>query len=224
MDTRVSKEAVAALLKERKFDDLAGLVLRKRGSLRYLNRLLYAPEELTRRQAIEGMGIVADRLAGEDPEAVRVILRTLLWTINDESGGIGWSAPECMGEIIYRRPEMFKEFASIVLSYIDEPMLRRSVLWAAGRIGEARPELVREAVPELSVFLDDPDPVLRGYTLRFLGILGEKLDVHRYGHLRDDRSSVPVYESGRLKEVTVADLAAGLLSSQGEGVTSTGAS
>lgn len=41
-------------------------------------------------RAIEGMGAVAHRMAGEDPEAVRNILRNLLWTINEESGGIGW--------------------------------------------------------------------------------------------------------------------------------------
>ena len=105
----VSKDIVIALLEERKLDDLAELVVRKRSTLRYLNRLLYDPVALIRWRAIEGMGVVADRLAGEDPEAVRIILRNLLWSINDESGGIGWSAPECIGEIIYRRPELFPE-------------------------------------------------------------------------------------------------------------------
>lgn len=208
MMSRVAKEEVITLLEEQKYDELAQLVLRKRGVLRYLNRLLYDTERLVRWRAITGMGVVADRLSDKDPEAVRVILRSLLWTINDESGGIGWSAPECIGEIIYRRPEMFEEFASVIISNADEEMLRRGVVWAAGRIAQARPELVEEDLPKLAEFLDDPDPVLRGYTLRLLKIMGKKPDFQRYSHLLDDASPIPLYEDGILKETTVADLAA----------------
>lgn len=205
---RPSKESVITLLEEQKYNELAELIVRKRGAIRYLNRLLYNPEGLLRWRAIEGMGVVADRLAGEDPEAVRVILRNLLWSINDESGGIGWSAPECIGEIIYRRPEEFEEFASIILlAYVDEPALRRGVTWAAGRIAQARPGLVKDTAPHLVAFLDDPDPVVRGYTLRLLVITGEGLDYERHRFLLNDRSAVPVYENGELRQTTVADLA-----------------
>lgn len=210
------KKIIVSLLEERQFGLLAELIARKRGHLRYLNRLLYETGGLLRWRAVEGMGAVAQRLAAEDPEAVRNIIRNLLWTINDESGGIGWSAPECIGEIIHRCPEMFGEFAPIVLSFIDEKMLRRGVLWAAGRIALARPGLIREEVPDLNRFLDDPDPAVRGYTLRLLDILGEKPDFGRYSHLLEDRGTVPVYENGLLKEVTVAGLAAGLFRAPGD--------
>ncbi|KJS17142.1 MAG: hypothetical protein VR69_06520 [Peptococcaceae bacterium BRH_c4b] len=204
---RLSKEEVVALLEEKEYKQLADAIIQKRSNIRYLNRLLYDPDKLIRWRAIEAMGEIADRLAGEDPEAVRVMLRKLLWTINDESGGIGWSAPECIGEIIYRRPDLFAEFTSVVLSYADEHMLRRGVLWAAGRIAQARPGLVREDLIVLAGFVDDSDPVVRGYTLRLLYIMGEKLDFQCYSHLLEDRSIVPIYENGLLKETTVADLA-----------------
>lgn len=206
--SRTVKDQVITLLQERKLSELAGLVALKRGTLRYLTRLLYETGGTLRWRAIEGMGVVADRLAGDDPEAVRLILRNLLWSINDESGGIGWSAPECMGEIIYRRPEMFKEFASIVLSFADEEMLRRGVLWAAGRIAQADLELVREEIPGLASFLDDPDPVVRGYTLRLMAIAGIKPELELYRRLLEDPGAVPVYENGEVKEITVAALAA----------------
>lgn len=205
------KEEIISLLENREFDSLAELVARRRSFLRYLNRLLYSPGGLLRWRAVEGMGAVAHRLAGEDPEAVRNIIRNLLWTINEESGGIGWGAAECIGEIIYRRPEMFQEYASIIISRADEEMLRRGVVWAAGRIAQAHPGLVLESLPELAGFLDDPDPVVRGYTLRLFGILGEKPDFSRLRRLLDDRSPVPVYENGRITEVAVADLAAALI-------------
>jgi len=203
-----SKEQFLTLLKEGKTDLLADLVAHRKGSLRYLNRLLYHPEDLVRWRAVEAMGLVAQRLAGEDPEAVRNIIRNLLWTINEESGGIGWSAPHCIGEIIHRLPDMFGEFASILISNVDEQMLRRGVVWAAGRIAEARPGLVREAAPRLMSFLGDPDPVVRGYTLRFLCIIGEKPDFGLYPQLKDDCGGVPLYENGVVRETTVARLAA----------------
>src|SRR5690554_2948625 len=109
------REKVCDLVDQSQFDALADLVLEKRSTLRYLYRLLYATEEITRRRTIEAMGIVAKKMAQSDPESVRVIIRTLLWTINDESGGIGWSAPEAIAEIVYHLPETFGEFASIVL-------------------------------------------------------------------------------------------------------------
>lgn len=202
-----AKEGVIALLEERKFDELAGLVAVKKGILRYLNRLLFERGTLLCWRAVEAMGVVADRLAGEDPEAVRVILRNLLWSINDESGGIGWSAPECIGEIIYRRPGMFGEFAPIIISYAEEEMLRKGVLWAAGRIARAEPGLLREEVKDLAGYLDDPDPAVRGYTIRFLGAMGEGPDLARHRPLLEDGASVPLYEDGRLYEVRVAELA-----------------
>ena len=203
----ISKEGVIALLEERRLEELAGLVAQKKGILRYLNRLLFERDTLLRWRAVEAMGAVADRLAGENPEAVRVMLRSLLWSINDESGGIGWSAPECIGEIIYRRPGLFGEFASIIISHAEEEMLRRGVLWAAGRIAQAGPGLVREEVKDLAGYLDDPDPAVRGYTIRFLSIMGERPEPARHRLLLEDGARVPLYEDGRLYEVRVAKLA-----------------
>ena len=209
-----SKQKVIVLLQERQFNELAELVVKKRGLLQYLQRLLYNRGELICWRAIEGFGWGADKLAEEDPEFVRDMLRRQMWSANDESGGIGWSAPEVMAEIIYHRPQMFEEFASIVISFLDELMLRQGVLWAAGRMAQARPELVLWAVPELSCLVDDPDPVVRGYTLRFLGIIEEKIDPAKLKVLAGDRSRVPVYENGELSETTVGRLALSISGSE----------
>lgn len=207
----VLKEEFITLLKERRTDRIAGLVAEKKGNLRYLSRLLFHPEDLVRWRAIEAMGEVAFRLAGDDPEAVRNMLRNLLWSINEESGGIGWCAPHCIGEIIHRCPDIFGEFAPIVLSFTDEEMLKRGVVWAAGRIAQARPGLVTEEVPRLIGFLEDPDPVVRGYTLRYLGFVGYRPDFGLHAGLINDFGEVPVYENGDLSIYTVAGLAGNLI-------------
>lgn len=206
MKPKSKKEAVITLLEDQKFDELAELLVRHRSNLRYLRRLLCYPG-LLRWRAIEGIGAVADRLADDDPEAVRVILRTLLWTINEESGGIGWGAPESMGEIIHRRPHMFEEFASVVLSNVEEQMLRPGVMWAAVRIAQVRPDLVLWALPEYESYLEDTDPVVRGYALLLCKTLGVVPGASAYDGLLNDHSMVPVYENGELKEVAVSELA-----------------
>lgn len=206
-----TKDLVIILLKERKYDEIAEMVAGDRTKIRYLRRLLYEPGTLLCWRAIEAMGVVAGRLAEEDPQAVRLILRNLLWAINEESGGIGWASVEAMGEIVSRRPDLYGDYASIILFHVDEEMLRRGVMWAAGQIARASPDLVRRYIPMLAPYVDDPDPVVRGYTLRFLGIMREKLDREQYGHLLQDTSIVPVYGSGEIRQLTVAELAAGVV-------------
>lgn len=205
------KERVYTLIYERKFDELSELVVRKKGLMRYLYRLLYHKEKIVSWRSIEGIGVVVDRLAVEEAEVARNIIRSLLWSINDESGGIGWHAPECIGEIIYHRPVMFEEFASIIISFVNEQMIRSGVIWAAGRIAQAAPDLVRGAASQLIVFLDDSDSLVRGYTLRYLNIIGGRIDLKSYNNLMSDRVIIPVYENGQIKETTIADLAASLL-------------
>ena len=46
--------------------------------------------------------------------------RRLIWSLNDESGGIGWGAPEAMGEILARSEKLSCEFYCILLAYIRE--------------------------------------------------------------------------------------------------------
>jgi hypothetical protein len=115
------------------------------------------------------MGAVTATLADADIESARVIMRRLMWNLNDESGGIGWGSPEAMGEIMARNGRLAREFARILVSYlwedgnyIEHPLLQRGVLWGVGRLGYARPERVRTAGPLLGPFLVSPDPHLRG--------------------------------------------------------------
>lgn len=44
----------------------------------------------------------------------------LMWTLNDESGGIGWGAPETMAEAMACHPHIAEEYVCILLFYIRE--------------------------------------------------------------------------------------------------------
>ncbi|MDP3430251.1 MAG: hypothetical protein Q8R89_07980, partial [Desulfomicrobium sp.] len=54
------------------------------------------PSALIRWRAVTGFGIVVAALAAKTPEKARVVMRRFIWSLNDESGGIGWGAPEAM--------------------------------------------------------------------------------------------------------------------------------
>ncbi|MBF0413690.1 MAG: hypothetical protein HQK70_13390 [Desulfamplus sp.] len=93
-------------------------------------------------RAVRAMGKVAAKMASENLESARVVMRRLMWSLNDESGGIGWGAPEAMGEIMAQDKRLYDEYHKILLSYIDEDgnfleyePLRKGAVWAIERIG-----------------------------------------------------------------------------------------
>jgi len=77
--------------------------------------LLNRPE--CRLQAAYGLGVAVSRLARVDMEGARVIMRRLMWSLNAESGNLGWGAPETMGAILAMSPALAGEYAVIFLSY-----------------------------------------------------------------------------------------------------------
>jgi hypothetical protein len=100
--------------------------------------------------AVRALGALAARLADEDLEAGRDVVRRLMWSLNHESGAVGWGAPEAMGEVLARHEGLAREFAPILVSYLREegnllefPPLQRGALWAVGRLARERPALLK---------------------------------------------------------------------------------
>ncbi|EPR37654.1 hypothetical protein dsx2_0586 [Desulfovibrio sp. X2] len=135
--------------------------------------LILHEDELVRFRAAEAFGVVLADLAGRDMEGARVVMRGMLWRMNEESGGIGWGVPEAMACAMAESPALAREYHAILLSYIhkhhgvchgifvDNPTLRRGVLWGIARLAEARPGLAVKAVPDLLEVLD-PGQALEG--------------------------------------------------------------
>ncbi len=110
---------------------------------------LCSNDELLKSRAVTAMGIVVSRLADHEMESARIVMRRLMWSLNDESGGIGWGAPEAMGEIMARHSKLADEYHKILISYskpgtnfIEHESLQEGVLWGIARLAQARPDLV----------------------------------------------------------------------------------
>jgi hypothetical protein len=148
--SRQIKKELRPLLLAEDFPERLGELLRypPRQSVSPLFGFLCHHEPLLRWRAVTAMGVAVARLAEEDLESARVIMRRMMWNLNDESGGIGWGLPEAMGEIMARHGKLAREYGCILLSYVQEegnPLqfaeLERGALWGLARLAEARPEL-----------------------------------------------------------------------------------
>lgn len=170
----------------------------------------YSKDELIRWKAVTAMGAVVSRLAEEDMESARVVMRRLMWNLNDESGGIGWGSAEAMGEIMARNEHLATEYACILISYInpegnfiENPALQRGVLWGLGRLAQGLPHLIEEISDYLAPFLSSQDPFLRGLAAWTASFLTNSATRPLLISLYNDNEKISFYFNGNLCERTI---------------------
>jgi len=173
----------------------------------------YNSNELIKWRAVTAMGGVVNNLAGHDLESARVVMRRLIWNLNDESGGIGWGSPEAMGEIMARHKGLAKEYHHILISYmmtdgnyIEHEILQRGVLWGIGRLAHARPHFVKDFTHLLCPYMKSPDPALRGLAAWTAGLFDCHTTNRFLKRLENDQAAFTFYFEGKLETLTVAQL------------------
>jgi hypothetical protein len=163
--------------------------------------------------AVRCFGALVSMLADEDLESARVVMRRLMWSLNDESGGIGWGAPEAMGEVLARHPKLASEYASILISYcredgnyLEHERLQRGLLWGIARAVESRPFLFGDAVRHLMSYFSSPDGTVRGLAARVMGLLRAPEACSILHELSDDWSEISLDFRGQLGKHYVKEL------------------
>ncbi|MHC1727458.1 MAG: DVU0298 family protein [Syntrophobacteraceae bacterium] len=182
--------------------------------------LLFETDESIRWRGVRAVAITIAAMAGTSLESARDIMRRLIWSLNDESGGIGWGAPEAMGEAMAESEILAREYYRILISYIDEngnllenDQLERGVLWGIARLAQARPELVQECIEPVIRQLSSSDAGKRALALRALGFLRPAPEsvTGPLSFLLQDESEVRIYEEGEMRVYRVCELASELL-------------
>jgi hypothetical protein len=216
MSIRRMKKQVFDLLRQ---DDLDGGLLAisampPRQVINPLFGLLYHTDARVHWHAVTAMGVVAARLAGQDFEAARVIMRRLMWNLNDESGGIGWGSPEAMGEIMASQGRLAEEYAAILISYLnpegnylEHEGLQQGALWGFGRLARERPLLAAAGAPFLHPYLASPETGLRGLAIWAATPLIDPSLRDLIRPLRSDPTIIMLYSERQLRQVSIADLA-----------------
>ncbi|MDH5202063.1 MAG: HEAT repeat domain-containing protein [Nitrospirota bacterium] len=169
---------------------------------RYLISLSYDKSELIAWKSIEAIGRVAALVSAGFPDFGRNIVRRLIWSIRDESGGIGWSAPEMIGEIVRNDPEKYPDIPQILWANIDEEFLQKGIIWAVGRIAESSPELVRFSTPELKRYCVKAKPDVRLYAAWALCKFGIIPELAR----DSENITAYLYEDMQYKEVSLREI------------------
>ncbi len=213
---RALKQQVLSLLMHRDLNQCltAMLLLPARKVINPLFSFLLHQDENVRWRAVTAFGAVVSDLAEQDKEGARVIMRRLMWSLNDESGGIGWGAPEAMAEVMARNRGMAEEFGSILVSYLDPdgnfleyPPLQRGLLWGLARIAAVRPECVAPAVAYLRPYLESADAETRGLAALVAGLLGAEVLRPLLESLVHDEAEVRVYGEDHFTRHSVGGLA-----------------
>ncbi len=196
------KSNVHTLLLERDYDRLIVLCEEDRQAWKTLRDSLYETDENLIWPAIESIAMLMGKWwqAGEE-EKVRESIRRLFWALNDESGGIGWNAPQTIAEIIVLIPELVDPYGSMVVDRtMEEPLLVLSGLWAVGRLGkriEGSINLFEEAL--LNTFKTEDMQVL-GLACWAMGQAGFKAALPSIELLRNRQEIVRIYFHGDFME------------------------
>jgi hypothetical protein len=182
--------------------------------------------------AISCMGEAVARLAVQEMEEARIVMRRFLWSLNDESGGIGWGVPEAMAETMCRHAGMAEEYVHMLISYmredgeeicqdgnyIEHPLLQRGLIWAVARMSSCRPRLLieRGAGADIPPYLQAEDGVTRGLAALATGNLHLNATEGVLRGLIQDTTPLPLYWEGVLQSTTVGELAQSALERMSE--------
>lgn len=181
-------------------------------------------KERVRWNAVCCFGQTVPAMAEDNLESARVVMRRFLWTLNDESGGIGWGAPESMAEIMVHSDQLRKEYLHMLISYMREdgeelfqdgnylelPLLQRGLLWGVGRLCENVPDemIERGVTADLLAYLESPDFQVRGMALWALGFLKYNIDQSLVRDLLANSLELRVYLNGQIRQVPLLALLA----------------
>jgi hypothetical protein len=170
MTFTAKKRTVQQALETNDLEKIDALVQQDRKVLSLLIRIAYDKDTLAGWRAIKAIGRAAQTLAKIDPECLRETARRLLWSLSDESGGIGWSAPEILGEIISADPEKFADFIPPLTAVYDveERVFKAGVVYALARIAEQAPGQITGYQKIIISSLVDKDALVKIYALQLV--------------------------------------------------------
>ena len=177
---------------------------------------LCSNNETVRWHAITALGPIMADLADKDMEAARVVMRRFMWSLNDESGGIGWGAPEAMGEIMAGHDKLADEYGHMLVAYMREdgfylelPQLQQGLMWGLARLTMAKPDLLKakNVVAYLLPYLDSHDSTVRGLAAWTLGLLHAGEAVSYLERLANDPAQVTIFLNRTFVPETVGSLA-----------------
>ncbi len=193
--------------------------LRRYDLSKTINRLvscLYNPDKNIKWNAVSALGVMAAELEKKDPESARIIVRRLVWSLTEESGGIGWGAPEAIAEILVNSEKLAGEYINILISFmridgsfLEYEPLQQGVLWGIYRLASKRPELFREnkVYPYIMPYFKSPDKNVKGLAVLVVKTLGIKESQNGLKAMINNDYEIEVYEDFKFVKYRTGEVA-----------------
>ena len=225
MNRRQLKKTVLEILEKENLETIFRVISGYQEHL-LLNPLFIAlcnNEERVRCHAVCCFGRIVPAMATRDMESARIVMRRFLWSLNDESGGIGWGAPEAMAEIMCHSERLRSEYLHMLISYMREdgderfqdgnyielPMLQRGLLWGIGRLCQLhRGKMIEHRIAgDVAAYLNSPDCHVIGLAIRCLGLLGAASESARIAPFLKNNTQLSLFIDDAIHSITVAQIA-----------------
>lgn len=234
MSSRSIKNEVLALLKGQNLAAITEALERyaPKDAVNVLFSAICREDPLVRWFAVSCMGEAVARLAAQEMEEARIVMRRFLWSLNDESGGIGWGVPESMAEAMCRHAGLAEEYVHMLISYmredgeeicqdsnyIEHPLLQRGLLWGVARMSSCRPRLLveRGAGADIPPYLQAEDGETRGLAVLVAGHLHLNATEGALRRLIQDTTPLTLYWEGAFQSTMVGELALSALERMSE--------
>jgi hypothetical protein len=210
------KQRLVIALDANDYETVTTLALQGRKMFSALVRLTYDKTTLIGWRAIKAIGHVSSLYVKNNYDFLRDAIRKLLWSLSDESGGIGWSAPEILGEIVSADPGKMSDIIPLIADVfsVEERVFRPGVLYALKKICEVRPESIMPFRHLVMLGLREPDPLARIYALELVRMLKEKLTpeelkeaIDQVAILKHDGAVAWIYRNDGFEDLEVGEVA-----------------
>lgn len=205
-----NKKKIKELLLKMDFETVGRMSIQDKAVIKLLISMSYDKQDELSWRAIEAMGHVSKSLCRDSISVIRDTVRRLLWSMGEESGGIGWSAPEMLGEIVAGCPDKLQDIPPILWSFRHEGSFRQGVVWGISKIAASSPGLAEEFAAELKVMLSDHDAYVRAHAACALAGIGRFSEAES-GLVVNSPELVNNYEKGHLSKKALSEIVSAAL-------------
>ncbi len=202
--SRRRKQQIRNMLKDRDLQAVKALAKESSSALRLFFSETYHADPLIQWRAIEAIGYAAEIQASSRMPRIQDFVRRLFWLMNDESGGLGWRAPEAIGEIFTHIPALADKLAPLLPQYFVEEPFERGTFFAVYRVATQKPELFETQIETLNEALANQDKVIGTYALLALEAMDAVKDLSAVQSMLKEDLRVPYYDfsTGELSEIS----------------------
>lgn len=188
-------------------DAIAELAQKDRRTVSALVRYSYDKGSVESWRAIRAIGMAAKAVIDTEYDFIRETIRKLIWSVMEESGAIGWSAPEMIGEISAADPKKLHDIIPIIPSYYDEIFFRAGVMYSLYRLCDEVPGEVEKQKEYILRSLADENPLVKFFGLRTVEKLSLKEAKELVKGLENSTEEAEVYNGDSFETVKISDTA-----------------